>query len=245
MLNLSLVALIIFGSSVINALTGFGFIIVAAPLLVHLLAPKDVAATALLLGFVISVLVVWKEREHIDLRVVGFMAFAALFGIPLGTAILERVSGSMLKVLVGSVVILATVPLSAGLQLPTKHARPLSAASGFLSGVLAGICGISGAIAALFFMGQGWEPRKIRPTISGFNAVVSSLTLIWLLTTHSIGRNEVLSAAMFLPLVFIGLALSNLVRPRVDGRHFRTITFVLVVVAGVLAVIAGVIEMVR
>ena len=105
--------------------------------------------------------------------------------------------------------------------------------------------GISGAIAALFFMGQGWEPRKIRPTISGFNGVVSSVTLMWLLTTHSIGRSEILSAAMFLPLVFIGLALSNLVRHRVDGRHFRVITFALVVVAGLLAVIAGVIEMAR
>jgi uncharacterized membrane protein YfcA len=245
MVTQGLAALVIVFSGFINALTGFGFIIVAAPFLVHLLPPKQVAATALVLGVTISLVIAYRERATINLRVAVLMALAAVLGIPLGVAVLNRVSPSTLKIMVGAIVILVTLPMTRGFRLPATRQQLLSLLSGFLSGVLSGICGMSGATAALFFTGYAWEPSHVRPTIAGFNAITSAVTLAWLFLSGTIGREEFWSALLFLPLVLLGLLLSNVLRFRVDRRHFRPLTFLLVLIAGTLALLSGLFEKIR
>jgi len=240
-----LATLVIFISGFINALTGFGFIIVAAPFLVHFLLPKQVAATALVLGLIISATIAYRERVTINLRVTLFMAAAALFGIPVGAAVLSRVSQASLKILVGVTVILVMLPMLRGFRLPLASEKPLSLLSGFLSGVLSGICGMSGAVAALFFTGYAWEPSRVRPTIAAFNATATFVTLAWLTLSGTIGWTEYGLALLFLPAALLGLLLSSLLRLRVDQRHFRLLTFLLVFVAGMLALISGLIETMR
>jgi uncharacterized membrane protein YfcA len=161
MVTQGLAALVIVFSGFINALTGFGFIIVAAPFLVHLLPPKQVAATALVLGLIISLVIAYRERATINLRVAVLMALAAVFGVPLGAAVLNSVSAGTLKILVGTIVIAVTLPMTRGFRLPARRQQLLSLLSGFLSGVLSGVCGMSGAIAALFFTGYAWEPSHV------------------------------------------------------------------------------------
>jgi len=240
-----LAALVIFTSGFINALTGFGFIIVAAPFLVHFLLPKQVAATALVLGLIVSATIAYRERETIDLRVTLSMASAALFGIPLGAAVLSRVSQATLKILVGTTVILVMLPMVRGFRLPRSGQQPLSLLAGFLSGVLSGICGMSGAVAALFFVGYAWEPGHVRPTIAGFNAIATAVTLAWLTPSGTIGWSECGIALLFLPAAILGLLASSVLRVKVDHRHFRLLTFLLVFVAGMLALISGLIETAR
>ena len=246
MVTQGLAAIVILLSGFINAITGFGFIIVAAPFLVHLLPPKQVAATALVLGFIISLVIVYRERAFIQLKVAGLMALAALVGIPLGAAVLNRVSASTLKIIVGTIVIAVTLPMVRGFRLPARREQSMGLVSGFLSGVLSGISGMSGAIAALFFTGYSWEPSRVRPTISGFNAMVSGVTLAWLFSSGTIGREELLSALLFLPFMLAGLALSSLLlRFKVDRHHFRRLTFLLVLAAGTLALLSGIFEKIR
>ena len=246
MVTQGLAALVIVFSGFINMLTGFGFIIVAAPFLVHLLPPKQVAATALVLGLIISLVIVYRERATIRLRVAALMALTAVVGIPLGAAVLNTVSASTLKIIVGTIVIAVTLPMARGFRLPEKREQPMSLLSGFLSGVLSGISGMSGAIAALFFTGYSWEPSRVRPTISAFNAMVSGVTLAWLFSSGTIGREELWSALLFLPFMLAGLALSSvLLRFTVDRRHFRPLTFLLILAAGTLALLSGLFEKIR
>jgi uncharacterized membrane protein YfcA len=245
MVTQALVALVVLFSGFINALTGFGFIIVAAPFLVLLLPPKQVAATALVLGLILSLMIAYRERETINIGVVISMASTAVFGIPIGAAVLARVTPSTLKIMIGAIVIAVTLPITRGFRLPARSQLPLSLFAGFLSGVLSGISGMSGAIAALFFTGYSWEPGQIRPTIAAFNATATTVTLAWLLLSGTIGRRECWSALLSLPLVLLGLLLSNLLRLRVDHRHFRFLTFLLILIAGTLALVSGLLEIVR
>lgn len=242
MVHLSFVALVVSLSGFLNALTGFGFIILAAPFLVQLLPPRQAASVALLLGAVVAAIVAFRERGSIDRGVTLRMSAAALFGIPVGTTMLLALSAGALKILVGSIVVAVTLFLVRGFCLPPRTASPLSLVSGFLSGVLSGICGMSGAIAAVFFMGQRWQPFRIRPTIAAFNTIVSSITLAWLLFSGIIGWRECAFALALLPVALIGLTASGLLHDRVGVGLFRPLTFLLVLLAGLLAILAGVRE---
>jgi uncharacterized membrane protein YfcA len=238
------VALVVTFSGFINSLTGFGFIIVAAPFLVQILPPKEAASVALVLGIILAGIVALRERKTIAIKTTLQMFAAALFGIPIGTAILVGVNPAAIKIIVGSIVVGVTLALARGLQLPSSRELPFSLAAGFLSGILSGVSGMSGAMAVIFFMSQGWTPERVRPTIAAFNTIVSIVTLSWLLSTGTIGRTECTFALMFLPAAVLGVADSGFLYKKIQARHFRPLTFMLVIIAGILAIIAGIRQLV-
>lgn len=233
------VALVVAFSGFINSLTGFGFIIVAAPFLIQLLPPKEAASIALVLGIILAAVIAFRERKTIATKVTLQMFAAALFGIPIGTAILAGVNPAAIKIIVGSIVVGVTLIIARGLRTPTTLELPLSIAAGFLSGILSGVSGMSGAMAVIFFISQGWSPERVRPTIAAFNVIVSIVTLSWLLSTGTIGKTQCTSAFLYLPPAALGIALSSFLYKKIQARHFRPLTFALVIIAGILAIIAG------
>jgi uncharacterized membrane protein YfcA len=235
-----LTALVVALSGFINSLTGFGFIIVAAPFLVQLLPPKEAASVALVLGIILAAVVALRERKTIELRITLQMFAAALCGIPIGTAMLVRVNPAAIKIIVGSIVIAVTLALARGMRLSSSRELTLSLAAGFLSGILSGVSGMSGAMAVVFFMSQGWAPERVRPTIAAFNTIVSMVTLSWLLFSGTIDRTQFTFALVFLPAALLGIAGSGFLYRRLEVRHFRPLTFLLVIIAGTLAIIAGI-----
>lgn len=233
------VALVVTFSGFINSLTGFGFIIVAAPFLVQLLPPKEAASVALVLGIILAAVIAFRERKTIATKVTLQMFAAAICGIPIGTAILAGVNPAAIKIIVGSIVVAVTLTIARGLRTPTIREFPLSIVAGFFSGILSGVSGMSGAMAVIFFMSQGWSPERVRPTIAAFNVIVSIVTLSWLLSTGTIGKTQCTSALLYLPPAALGIALSGFLYRKIQARHFRPLTFGLVIIAGILAIIAG------
>lgn len=233
------VAVIIAFSGFINSITGFGFIIVAAPFLIQLLPPKEAASVALILGIILASVIALRERRTLAIKVTLQMFGAALLGIPIGTAMLVGVNPAVIKIVVGSIVVGVTIALARGLRLSLSRELPLSLIAGFLSGILSGVSGMSGAFAVIFFMGQGWKPDRVRPTIAAFNTIVSIVTLAWLLSTGTIGHRECTFALMFLPAAVLGIAGSGFLYKKIQARHFRPLTFLLLIVAGILAIISG------
>jgi uncharacterized protein len=237
------VALVVAFSGFINSLTGFGFIIVAAPFLIQILPPKKATSVALILGIILCAAVGLRERRKIAIKVTLQMFAAALFGIPIGTAILVGVNPSAIKIIVGSIVIGVTFALARGMRLPPLQAGSLSLLAGFLSGILSGISGMSGAITVIFLMSQRWSPDQVRPTIATFNSIVGIVTLLWLLLTGTIGRTECIFAITFLPVALLGIVGSGFLYTKLQTQHFRPLTFLLVMIAGIVAVITGILEL--
>ena len=115
-------------------------------------------SVAPILGIILVTIVGLRERKTIAVKVTLQMFVAALFGIPIGTAILVGVNPAVIKIIVGSIVVCFTLAIARGLPLPTSREFPLSLAAGFLSGILSGISGMSVSMAVIFFMSQGLSP---------------------------------------------------------------------------------------
>ena len=182
-----------------------------------MLPPKEAASVALILGIILAAVVALRERKTIAVKVTLQMFVAALFGIPIGTAILVGVNPASIKIIVGSIVVGVTLTLVRGLRLPTSREFPLSLAAGFLSGILSGVSGMIGAMAVIFFMSQGWPPERVRPTIAAFNTIVSIVTVSLLLSTGTIGQKECTFALMFLPAAALGIAGSGFLYKRIQA----------------------------
>jgi uncharacterized membrane protein YfcA len=229
-----------FASATVQGATGFGFVIVAAPVLTIYLAPTLAVPVLVVEGFVLSLLLlsrVWRDAR--PKRVALLMVFGVGF-IPLGTLLLVRLDEDLIKIALGTVVGVTALAMLAGFQRTARNERVASIPVGAAGGLLMGSTGLAGAPVILFFANQGVDPRQFRANITAYLVVVGLAALPSFLVggvlTAEVGK---LSAALLAPSVgglFTGIWLAR----RVSTVLFRRIALVVVLGSGATAIVTGI-----
>ena len=100
------VAIISFFASLVRSTFGFGESLVAVPLFI-LFLPVDVAVPlSVMLSIVIALVVVIQDYRKIHFSSAKWLIFYAIFGIPIGIAILIYGNEVLIKVALGALIIL-------------------------------------------------------------------------------------------------------------------------------------------
>ena len=97
-------------ASLVAGLTGFGFAIVAVPILMILMPPKVVVPLVQLLSAVLQIAVLIEARMWINLKRMWPLLLAGIMGVPLGTYLLLILAPQTLRTLVGAVVVVSAWP---------------------------------------------------------------------------------------------------------------------------------------
>src|SRR5215813_1648926 len=133
-------------------MTGFGFALLAVPLLVPLLPPRDAVALITVLSTATTVLAWWRIRAETAPGWTWRLFTAGLFGVPLGLGALVSLPADWLRVVVGlgSLVVASvllwshatTASCGHGSGAPPLHDQPGSTrwaiwVAGLVSGILA------------------------------------------------------------------------------------------------------------
>jgi uncharacterized membrane protein YfcA len=230
---------------------GFGFALVAAPLLFAAASPPEAVGLMIVLGVEIGLLTLLTERRRPEpvWRDVATVAAWSLPGALAGVAVLRALDELALQLLVTAGVLTALVvnlraarrvpPPPGSAHAPPRWARP---AAGLVSGALNTSTGTGGPPVVLLMMSRGLRPGVVRDTLTatflGF-APVSSLAL--LLTSTSEAVPDAAALAALIPLTALGhLAGRPLFARLAAGRAYeRVLTVVLLatVVAGLLGVL--------
>jgi uncharacterized membrane protein YfcA len=201
--------LIVFLAASAATVTGYGFVVLSAPLLALLLAPELVVPLTLSLGWIlITALLVRRDvYRAIDVDLTLRLAAMGLVGIPLGVALLDVLNAAELRIVLGGAVAASAV---ISLLLPTPGASaivpdPFAAASvetgampwvstaarprrgghvliyaaGLASGILSGCAGLNGPPVALYLAWQGVTKDRFRATAAGVVWLVSTATLLY------------------------------------------------------------------
>lgn len=231
--------LIIFLAGFTHSLTGFGFALVAVPLLMIFLPPQAVVPIQLLLASLTGIVVVYEARQWVRLKQIWPLMLAGIIGIPLGTYLLTVLDTNVLKIFIGAVISLSALAFLFGFQRPIRNERLASAPIGFISGVLNGSTGMSGPPVILFFSNQDVEKRIFRVNLATYFLVLNAITF----PTQWIGgllTREVFTYALwFLPALALGSWAGIKLSHRIREDLFRKIALVIVAIAGMLSVITG------
>lgn len=216
---------------------GTGFGTVAAPGAM-LLAPPLIPGTMVCLGLATSVLGARSIPGRIAIDELVLALIGRTGGAAAAAVVVATLGGRDVFGLVFAGLTLLGVALSvSGLRLPPSPPALLGA--GFLSGLMATITTAGGPPMALIYQHQPLD--KARPTLNAFFGFgqIPPLVALWLagaLDWAAIGR-----AALLVPAIGLGVALSPFVAPYFDKRY-KTIMLGFCVVA---AVVIGVRAMVR
>ncbi|WP_169871393.1 sulfite exporter TauE/SafE family protein [Shouchella patagoniensis] len=114
---------IVLAASILQTSTGFGFSIIATPLLLLLFAPETAIQLNLVLSIMISLALVFKLFADINLTIVKRLVLGSLMGAPIGVAFLTLVAADVLKIVVGLLLIGVTGVLIKQLTLRQSSKR--------------------------------------------------------------------------------------------------------------------------
>jgi uncharacterized protein len=225
--------------SALQSATGFGFSVVAAPLVFAVVEPEEAVGLLIVLGSLVNVLTLVSERRRprpVVRECVVLLAFA-LPGAVLGVAILRALDPIALQVAVsvGVVATLVARKLAQGRETPA-WGGPIA---GLVAGALTTSTTTAGPPMIVYLLGRRIEPERVRDTMPVCFLGLSVVGVIALVITGTSGAvPDAGLVAILVPVVVAGhLAgrplFSALVR---SGRYEDVLTGVLIAsVAGGLA----------
>jgi len=229
---------VIFLASIVKGTAGFGFGMLATPLLMTVIDPRLVVGIGVPLQVVLDLLILWQVWGDLDWRRVITMIGAGVLGVPLGILFLLAVDSDNLRLVVSSVVLAAGFIMLLGITVRISRERLARAITGFTTGALFASTTISGPPTVLFMLNQRWERGTYRSSLSAVNVCVETFALVSLAASGVIDRQSLGLDAIFLPLVLVGAYISKKVIASIDVTQFRRLAVVVVIASGVMGLIS-------
>ena len=112
-----LVLLIIFATSVVQAVAGFGFALLAVPLMVVVIDLQSAVIISSFVGTLSNMLQSWQLRNNIDRKLTKRFLLATVIGAPAGLLLFIYANQSALKIVLGLSILFGVFVLSRGLEL--------------------------------------------------------------------------------------------------------------------------------
>ncbi len=222
---------VIFVATLIRSAFGFGEALIAVPLLALWLPVKVAAPLAVLVSITVAAVIIVQDWRHIHLRGATRLVLATFAGIPLGLLLLIAVPESVVKAILGVVIIaFALYCLLRRTPMQLKDDR-LAWPFGFAAGVLGGAYGMNGPPLVIYGILRRWTPEQFRATLQGYflPASIVGMAGYWFadLWVFAVTRYYLLT----LPLAALAIVLGRMVNRRLNAR-----TFVIYIHVGLIAV---------
>lgn len=230
---------VIFIAGMTQSLTGFGFGLVAIPLLTIFISPKLAPPIVLVDGAVLNFYILSNAYVAVQPKRIALLAFAGVLGVPIGTYILAHFEVASLRIYIGIATCVAAAFFLSGFRREVKNEQLVSAPIGFVSGVMSGSINMAGPPVILFFANQNLPRMVFRANIIAYFFTLQ-LVAVPLLIYHRILTMEAfVSSVVLLPSLIGGGFVGAKFSTRVDDGVVRTLTLLIVSFAGVVSILNG------
>lgn len=223
---------IVLVAAFVQGLTGFGFGLIALPLLGFFLNIKISIPLMVLLAAFISLYLSVRLRKHADLKCIFTLMLATLPGIPLGVYVLKAVSPQTLSIVLGAIMIAFTSHQLIVRPKPMLLGRMATGLAGFACGVLSASVGAGGPPVIIYTAVQPWPKDKAKATLAVYFAASGFMVALSHALSGMITREVMTLCALSLPTLILGIFLGTQAYKRISDRGYRRLAFGLVFLLG-------------
>lgn len=225
-------------AATVQSTTGFGFSLLAVPLL-SLAIPTELAVVvAATLGTLTSSAQAIGERAHGDRPTILRMLVGAAVGAPFGLLVLTVASNRQLKFGLAAVIFAFLIINLRGITI-RRGSRAVDLVAGVVSGVLNTSLSTNGPPLVMALHARHLAPRVFRGTISAVFAGTGVITLGLFLASgrFTTDARELLMVAV--PTMVIGYVIGSRIRPHIDPPRFRQAVMALLVATAAVTLIGA------
>ncbi|WP_430791280.1 sulfite exporter TauE/SafE family protein [Virgibacillus flavescens] len=222
---------IIFFASILQTSTGFGFSIMATPFLLLLFEPREAIQINLILSFVISLALISKIKQDVDVTTLKRFIIGSLAGIPIGIITFVWIDMTVLKLTISIIILCLTLLLILNYRIRQTLRRDYSI--GGLSGAFTTFIGMPGPPILLYFSGTNTSKEVLRATTLAFYLFIYLVSLITQIIFVGTSKVSWISSLEALPIVVVGLFVGQLLFKRINQQVFRIMTYLLLLFTGI------------
>ncbi|WP_162048457.1 sulfite exporter TauE/SafE family protein [Vibrio taketomensis] len=233
-----LAAFLIFVGAFVQTSIGFGLAIVAAPLL-FLVSPDYVPAPIVLVALFISILNAMKYRSNIEIGGLKIALMGRIPGSIAGGLLLLYVSGDVLALWLGVLVLLAVVISLMPFRIEPTPTR--MGIAGFLSGFFGTSSAIGGPPMALLLQHQ--DADKLRGNLSAFFVFSSMISLAVQAPVGFLTLHHLWITIPLIPAGWAGYQLARMTTGSLPKEKIRLGALMLCSISGATAVWQGIAAM--
>lgn len=161
--DLALVAAIVSVAACAQMVSGFGFALMAVPLMGLAIDLKTAVVISTICGTASNTYQAINAGHDRDPRLVRVLTTTSFLGMPLGFVLLDRIDVDFLRVVIGIVVLVALLAVLRSSSGVALGGRFLEVLAGFVSGVLATSTSTNGPPLVLLLRARGLSRRYFAP----------------------------------------------------------------------------------
>ncbi|MCB9101514.1 MAG: sulfite exporter TauE/SafE family protein [Anaerolineales bacterium] len=229
--------LIITLSTLVRSTFGFGDALIAMPLLT-LVAGVTVATPLVgLVALTTATTIVIGNWRLIDIKAAWRLIVASLMGIPFGLYLLQTAPESLVKRILGLLLIGFSLYHLTRPQLPHLTESKLAYPFGFVAGILGGAYNTNGPPVVVYGTLRRWPPTHFRATLQGYFLPTS----LFIASGHALSgfwTGDVLRTyGWSIPFVFGAIFVGGRLNRRLPVAQFIRILYVVLLILGALLMV--------
>jgi uncharacterized membrane protein YfcA len=223
MLTLLLSAAVVLLASVLHAATGFGFSILAVPLLLLLHAPWQAVQINLILSIALSLMMIPTTWKEVDRPLLWRLLPSSALGAPLGLLLFLYGDADTFKTAIAFLILLLTGLLVLRLRFARTPWR--DTCSGVLAGAMTSAVGMGGVPLLVYLAGVDMPKATARATVLAFFTFIYSLALVLQMRFSAHPLQGWWLPAYLLPVALLGVYIGKRLYPHLSQRFFSVAVY--------------------
>ncbi len=199
-----------------------------------------ISPVELILGYPTNLILAWKNRNNLDMRIILPLVILVLAGSIPGAILLKNTDTGYLKMLFGAVVVFIGLEmlLREYRLVQIKESRILLGIIGILSGVLCGLFGI-GALLAAYLGRVTTTTDEFKANISAVFIVENTVRIVLYWVLGVITPDSIKTSLLLFPFMLIGLFLGMKSAQVLSEIIIKKLVIILLIISGVALIYIG------
>lgn len=227
------IAIIIFLSVLVQAVSGSGLGLVGMPLLVSVISPVEASALMALIAICTQAVIMLRYRSAIAFDGLWRPVAGALIGIPIGIVTLSHLDQHIILTLLGVILVVYTLYSLIAPQIPRLVNGNWGYVFGLASGLLHGAYNTGGPPYVIYGVSQRWSPPQFKCNLQVLLMVNGVSVLIAHFTAGHYTAAVWQDFLIALPMVGLGALAGFFLDRYINEVAFNKIVLVLLLIIGI------------
>lgn len=222
----------VFAGGLLQGFSGFGFALVAVPLISLFMPPAQVLPYVMVLQALLGLAGLPGAWARCHWRLLGWLSLGVVAGTPVGFWAIASMSPAMGRLAVGIAVAIAFVLLATGARISTRRRGLAATGAGVAAGVMNGLAGMSGPPAIALVIAAEIEAEEARATMMVFVFGAALAALAPMGAAGELGLGMARPLMLALPALGASWLIGSFLFRRTSARRHRQVA---IAVLGALA----------
>ncbi len=225
---------VLFLSAVIRSAIGFGDALIAMPLLALFVDVRLATPLVAFMSSTIAVVILYAEWRTVHFGAAWKLIVSTIVGIPLGLVFLKHVPESLVKGILGVVLVGFGLYNMILPRLPVlRNDRPAFAV-GFVAGILGGAYNTNGPPVVIYGTMRRWPPKQFRSTLQCYFLPTGLVVLLGHGVAGLWTPTVLRLYAWAFPLILLAILLGGKLNRRIPRDRFNRLIYGFLVAVGLL-----------